>query len=52
MVDRMNSLPPIWLKLAKRQVLAQAKCSEALISAAGQIFLLNVNELNKKLENR
>ena len=52
MVHKMRDLPPVWTQLAKRQTFAQAKCSDELISAASQIFLLNVDELNRKLKNR
>ena len=41
-----------WLELAKRQVFGQANCSQDLINASNQIFLLNIEELSEKLENR
>lgn len=50
MVHKMKDLPPIWIELAKRQVFSQAKCSQDLINAANQIFLLNADELNEKLK--
>lgn len=52
MVHKMQDLPPVWIELAKRQIFTQAKCSDELLNAANQIFLLNVDELNTKLKTR
>ena len=49
MVQRMNSLPPAWLALAQTKTFAQAQCSPDLAHAAGQIFQINVQELNARL---
>lgn len=52
MVHRMKDLPPRWVELAKRQVFGQTKCSQGLINAANQIFLINISELTEKLKTR
>lgn len=52
MVHKMIDLPPVWVRLASRQVFAQAKCSEDLTSAASQIFLLNADKLNDRLTRK
>ena len=52
MVHRMKDLPPRWVELAKHQVFGQTKCSQGLINAANQIFLINISELTEKLINR
>ena len=52
MVHKVNDLPPVWIALAGGRFFGQAKCSEDLVNAANQIFLLNADELNRKLKNR
>ena len=52
MVHKMEDMPSFWLELVKRQVFGQANCSQDLINAYNQIFLLNIEELYEKLENR
>ena len=52
MVHKMEDMPPFLLDLSKRQVFGQANCSQDLINASNQIFLLNIEELSKKTENR
>jgi tRNA(Arg) A34 adenosine deaminase TadA len=50
MVHRMAKLPPFWVELAQRKTFAQAQCSEDLARAAGQIFLLNLDELTARVK--
>src|SRR5262249_45835252 len=45
MVSRMDSLPPFWAELARRKAFGPGQCSPDLVHAAGQIFLLNLEEL-------
>jgi cytosine deaminase len=52
MVHKMNDLPPTWIDLASRNIFSQAECSQDMINAATQIFLVNAIELNWKLKNR
>jgi len=52
MVHKVNDLPPVWVELAGSRFFGQAKCSQDLVNAANQIFLLNADELNRKLKNR
>ena len=52
MVHKMEDMPPFWLDLSKGQVFGQANCSQDLINASNQIFLLNIEELSEKTENR
>jgi len=52
MVHKMEDMSPFWLELAKRQFFGQANCSQDLINASNQIFLLNIEELYEKLEDR
>jgi tRNA(Arg) A34 adenosine deaminase TadA len=49
MVQRLNNLPPSWLELAHRKLFAHAQCSPELAHAAGQIFQINLRELNDRL---
>jgi len=52
MVHRMEDLPPFWIELGAEKVFAQAQCSQELINAANEIFLLNLYRLFEKLKNR
>lgn len=52
MVHKMEDLPAGWIELAERQTFGQAKCSQDLVNAAHEIFLLNIDELNEKLRSR
>jgi tRNA(Arg) A34 adenosine deaminase TadA len=52
MVHRMADLPPFWVELAQRKTFARAQCSEDLAHAAGQIFLLNLEELTARVKAR
>ena len=52
MVHRMKDLPPFWIELGEGKVFAQVECSQELINAASEIFLLNLGELFEKLKNR
>jgi len=52
MVHKVNDLPPVWVELAGDRFFNQAKCSQDLVNAANKIFLLNADELNRKLKNR
>ena len=50
MTNRMqDSLPEVWLELAKGQDFGQAICSTVLSNAAKEIFLLNADQLYEKL---
>jgi cytosine deaminase len=49
MVQRMNSLPSAWIEMATSKMFAQAQCSPELVHAAGQIFQINLQELNARL---
>ena len=52
MVHKVNDLPPVWVELAGGRFFGQAKCSQDLVDAGNHIFLLNADELNKKLKSR
>jgi tRNA(Arg) A34 adenosine deaminase TadA len=52
MVRRLNELPSAWLELAQRKTFAQAQCSPELAHAAGQIFQINLQELNTRLRRQ
>jgi tRNA(Arg) A34 adenosine deaminase TadA len=52
MVERMGQLPGVWQDLARRQRFSRADCSPALTLLAGEIFLVNADELNEKLAKR
>jgi tRNA(Arg) A34 adenosine deaminase TadA len=49
MVHRMTDLPPFWSELARRKTFAPARCSEQLARGAGQIFLLNLEDLTARI---
>ncbi|NJD51479.1 MAG: nucleoside deaminase [Candidatus Methanoperedens sp.] len=51
MVRKKKNLPKFWLDLYEGKVFSQARCSMELINAANGIFLLNVDELIKKIKN-
>lgn len=52
MVRKMDDLPKVWPEIARRQIFDQAKCSEELIKAAQDIFIINAEELNCRLIER
>ena len=52
MVHIMKKLPDEWLILSTERVFAQANCSARLSEIAKEIFLLTVEELDRKLERR
>ena len=52
MVNRMAEMPSLWIELCEGKVFSQADCSQELINAANDIFLLNANELLEKIKNR
>lgn len=52
MVHKIKDLPQIWIDLAIPRVFRQARCSQDLMKAASQIFLINSNDLNDKLKSR
>jgi tRNA(Arg) A34 adenosine deaminase TadA len=52
MVHKMEQLPPAWIELAERQTFGRARCSQDLINAANDIFLLNIDEFNERLRSR
>jgi cytosine deaminase len=52
MVHKIKDLPKIWIELSKGRIIKEAHCSQALIKAASQIFLISSSELNEKLQNR
>ena len=52
MVHLKDNLPPLWIELAKAQSFVKAKCSSQLENAARFIFMLNAEDLNKRLRLR
>ncbi|MFH0782589.1 MAG: deaminase [Pseudomonadota bacterium] len=52
MVNKIRDLPDIWHQLSENQIFDQAKCSNDLIDVAFKIFLLNADELNRKIINK
>ncbi|HEY7329822.1 MAG TPA: nucleoside deaminase [Gemmataceae bacterium] len=52
MVQRLNQLPPAWLEFAQGKTFTQAQCSPELADAAGQIFQINLQELNARIRRR
>ena len=52
MVHKMQNVPPFWIELYNGKVFSQANCSQELINAANDIFLINANELLEKIKNR
>ena len=52
MVSRMAEMPSLWIELCEGKVFSQADCSQELINAANDIFLLNLSELLEKIKNR
>ncbi len=52
MVHIMKYLPDVWLELSAKRTFTSARCSGSLSEIAKEIFLLNVDELNKKLAVR
>lgn len=52
MVNRMAEMPSLWIELSEGKVFSQADCSQELINAANDIFLLNSNELLENIKNR
>ncbi len=52
MVHLMKNLPDVWIELSAKRTFTSARCSGELSEIAKEIFLLNVDELNKKLAVR
>ncbi len=52
MVHIFENLPKAWHGLSEQQRFCQADCSQDLINAAEEIFLVNREELNKKTKMR
>ncbi len=52
MVHKMQDVPPLWIELYEGKVFSQAKCSQELINAANDIFLINSYELLENIRNR
>jgi len=52
MVHKMQNVPPFWMELYNGKVFSQANCSQELINAANDIFLINANELLDVIKNR
>jgi cytosine deaminase len=50
MVHRLGSLPPFWIEMAQGKVFGQARCSNDLIQAAEQVFLLNLMDLTARMK--
>jgi cytosine deaminase len=50
MVRRIDGLPPFWVQMAECKEFGQARCSSALIRAASDIFLLNLDELTERIK--
>lgn len=51
MVHVFENLPEFWSDLSEGKVISQAVCSREMINAAGEIFLLNVDELIERIKN-
>jgi cytosine deaminase len=51
MVHVFENLPVFWSDLSKGKVFSQAVCSQEMINAANEIFLLNVDELIEMIKN-
>jgi tRNA(Arg) A34 adenosine deaminase TadA len=52
MIHIMKNLPDVWLDLSRKRIFTTAECSDSLSEIAQEIFLLNADELNKKLTRR
>jgi tRNA(Arg) A34 adenosine deaminase TadA len=52
MVERIGQMPGVWQDLARRQRFSRADCSLELTQLAGEIFLVNADELNERLAER
>ncbi len=52
MVHKMMDLPPTWRTLSERQVFQTAKCSQELITIAGNVINYSIHQLNDRLEQR
>jgi cytosine deaminase len=50
MVQRLDSLPPVWRELALGKTFARARCSDELVHAASGIWQINLAELNGRLQ--
>ncbi len=51
MVHVFEYLPEFWSDLSGGKIFSQAACSQEMINAAGEIFLLNVEELIERIKN-
>jgi len=51
MVHVFEYLPEFWSDLSGGKLFSQAACSQEMINAAGEIFLLNVEELIERIKN-
>lgn len=51
MVHVFENLPEFWSDLRDGKVFSQAACSQEMINAVGEIFLLNVDELIERIKN-
>ncbi|MBA2409710.1 MAG: nucleoside deaminase [Gammaproteobacteria bacterium] len=52
MAHKLNDLPPFWIELLQGKMFSQAECSPGLAEAAGEIFLLNLEELTARIKAR
>ena len=52
MVNLQKNLPPVWLELAPNQQFKPAQCSQEIKEAAKSIFMLNLEQLNQRLNQR
>ena len=52
MIDRLQDMPPTWIKLAQRQKFGLARCSTELRDLAHQIFQATVDSGDLRLEDR
>jgi len=52
MAHKLNDLPPFWIELLHGKIFSQAECSPGLADAAGEIFLLNLEELTARIKAR
>lgn len=52
MVRKMQKFPTAFIELSQGRVFDQAKCSQDLVQAASDIFLINRNGMRRKLQAR
>jgi tRNA(Arg) A34 adenosine deaminase TadA len=50
MVHAFENLPVFWSDLSEGKVFSQAVCSQEMINAANEIFILNLDELIERIK--